>query len=267
MLYQNARICDNNHLEQASITAPESPPYVFSNVIDLKNRNKLWKPGSKSFTVEVDLYSNSKMVSFFSLLGGSYAQFSLSNQATITIKANSINLFTGGEPVSVSATIGELGAYLNLADRNNPYGLNYRYWQIIFDDSFNPSDLEFSYMYLGDSVTIHRNVNKGFTYSNVDRTVTAVADSGKVFTLQKPEQTFIRALSHQVMSNDDKNRILDIGRRVGTHTPFLFVLDPDQCRDDYDFSVRPVYFDRAVPAVKNIARDYYSTTYNLREVL
>ena len=267
MNYQNAKICDNNHLDQATITAAESAPYVFANALDLKNRNKLWQPGTKSFTIQIDLYSNSKNVSFFSLLGASNAQFSLSNQATITVKANSINLFTGGEPFSMSATVGELGAYLNISDATNQDGVNYRFWEIDIDDSLNPDDLEFAYIYLGDNTIIHRNINNGFSYTNLDRTLTGISDSGKIYTLQKPEQTTINAISYQVMSSLDKTNLLTTIRRIGLHTPFLFVIDPDECREDFDFGVRPVYFNRAVPTITHIVRDYYSTRYSLREVL
>jgi hypothetical protein len=267
MRYQNAKICDNNHLDQASITAVESAPFVFTNALDLKNRNKLWKPGSKNFTIQIDLYSNSKNVSFFSLLGASNSQFSLSNQATVTIKANSINLFTGGEPLSKTVTVGELGAYINLSDSTDEDGVNYRFWEIDIDDSLNPDDLEFAYIYLGDNTIIHRDINNGFSYINLDRTLSGTSDSGKVYTLQKPEQTIINAVSYRIMSSQDKTNLLEAVRRLGLHTPFLFVLDPDECREDFDFGVRPVYFNRAVPTISHVVRDYYNTRYSLREVL
>jgi hypothetical protein len=267
MNYQNAKICDNNHLDQSTVTVVESSPFVFTNALDLKNRNKLWKPGSKSFTIQIDLLSNSKNVSFFALLGASNSLFSLSNQATVTIKANSINLFTGGEPLSESVTVGELGAYINLSDSSNQDGVNYRYWEIDIEDSFNPDDLEFAYIYLGDNTIIHRNINNGFTYTNLDRTLSGTSDSGKVYTLQKPEQTFINAMSYQIMSSQDKTNLLTTIRRIGLHTPFLFALDPDECREDFDFGVRPVYFNRAVPTLTHVVRNYYSARYSLREVL
>lgn len=267
MNYQNAKICDNNHLDQASITAAESAPYVFANALDLKNRNKLWKPGSKNFTIQIDLYSNSKNISFFSLIGASNANFSLSDEATITVKANSINLFTGGEPYSQSAMIGELGAYLNISDSTNTDGINYRFWEIDIVDTNNPDDLEFAYIYLGDNTIIHRNINNGFTYTNLDRTLSGTSDSGKVFTLEKPEQTIINAVSYQVMTSQDKSNLLTTIRRIGLHTPFLFVLDPDECRESFDFGVRPVYFNRSVPTITHIVRDYYNSRYSLREVL
>lgn len=265
--YQNAKICDNNQLERATIIAPESSPFVFTNAIDLYNRNKTWKPGTKTFTIEIDLLSNSQNVSFFAMLGESDAKLKLSNFATVTLKASSINLFDGSEPFTATATVGELGVYLNISSEENQDGVSYRYWNIEIDDSTNPDDIEIAYIYLGDNTIIHRNIANGFNYVNFDRSLTGISDSGKFFTLQKPEQTFIRAVSYQYMSHEDKENLVQSLRLVGINKPFLFVLDPDQCRENFDFSVRPCFFDGRVPAVTQIVRDIYSTTYNLREVM
>ena len=265
--YKNAKICDNNHLERATITAPESSPFVLSNVIDLYNRNKTWKPGTNTLTIEIDLLSNSQNVSFFCMIGESDAQFKMSNFATVTVKASSINLFDGSEPYTATATVGELGVYLSLSDKENINGVSYRYWNIEIDDSTNPNDIEIAYMYLGDNVIIHRNIANGFNYVNLDRSLTGISDSGKFFTLKKPEQTFIRALSYQNMSKEDKDNLVESLRRVGINKPFLFTLDPDECREGFDFSVRPCFFDGRVPVVTQVVRDIYSTTYNLREVM
>ena len=267
MRYQNAKICDNNHLEKSTITAPEDPSYVFSNAVDLANRNKVYKPGTKSFTIEVDTLSNSNNVSFFAIIGESNSKLKLSNSAVITLKANSINLFTGGEPFSKQVPVYDLGAYLNISDNDNEDGINYRYWQVVIDDSYNPDDVEIAYIYLGDNTIIHRNINNGFNYTNIDRTLRGVSDSGKLFTLKKAEQTLIRATSYQNMSRDDKDNLLRTIRRIGLHSPFLFVMDPDECRETLDFGVRPVYFDRSVPSFVQIVRDIYSSTYAMREVL
>lgn len=264
---RNARFCDNNYLAKATVTAPESSPFIFSNSLDLVNRNKLYKPGSKSFSIEIDMLTNSANLSFFSILGASNDYFKLSNSASVQLRGNSIKLFDGGEPFNQDVLIGEIGAYLNLADADNPNGLNYRFWQLDIEDSTNPDDIEIAYIYFGDHTIIHRNINNGYNYTIVDRTLRGVSDSGKVFSLQKPEQTVISAQSRQIMSEQDKSNIINTGRRVGLHTPFLYVLDPDQCNTDYDFSVRAVYFDRQVPAIKQIVNNYYSASYSLREVI
>jgi len=266
-IQRNARFCENNYIETSTVTAPEVGPYLFSNSYDLVNRNKLYKPGTKQFTIEIDTTSNTSNISFFSILGASNDKFKLSDSAVITLKANSINLFTGGEPFSKAVEVGELGAYLNVATSNYPDGLNYRYWQIVIDDQYNPNDIEIAYIYLGDHTIIHRNIRNGFGYTVVDRTLRGVSDSGKVFSLRKPEQTVINAQSRQLMSETDKKNIIAMGRRVGLHTPFLYVLDPDECNTDLDFSVRPVYFDRQVPVIRQVVNDLYAASYSLREVL
>jgi len=267
MTQRYARFCDNNYLESSTVIAPESSPYVFANSYDLANRNKLYKPGTKQFTIEIDTQSNTSNISFFSILGASDSQFKLSDSAVVTLKGNSLNLFTGSEPYSETVSVGEIGAYLNVATDDYPNGLNYRYWQVEIDDQYNPDDIEIAYIYLGDHTIIHRNINNGFNYTIIDRTLRGVSDSGKVFALRKPEQTVISAQSRQFMTETDKKNIIAMGRKNGLHTPFLYVLDPEQCNTDHDFSVRAVYFDRQVPVLRHIVKAYYSASYSLREVI
>lgn len=264
--YQNSRICNNNHIEGATITAPEDVSYPAINMYDLKNRNKLYKPGTNSFTIELDFHTNSTHITFFSMLGASDSLFTVSNLATITLKASSINLFDGSEPVSVSVPVQELGAYYNFANASNTGGINYRYWQIVVDDSFNPDPIEIAYIYLGDHVIMDRNLSNGFTFVNSDNSLIVRSDNGKIFTRRRPERTLINSVSHRVMTRDDKDNILQAFRRVGRHTPFLFVIDPDECRDDFDFSVRAVYFN-TIPNIRHQFRDFYSISYSLSEVI
>ncbi len=264
---RNARFCDNNFLDKATNVAPESSRRVFSNALDLANRNRIYKPGTKSFSIEIDTLSNSTNLSFFTMLAASNDYFKMSNSASVQLRGNSIKLFTGSEPFSQSVNVGELGAYLNLADSDNPDGLSYRFWQIDIDDSSNPDDIEIAYMYFGDHTIINRNISNGFNYTVVDRTLRGVSDAGKVFSLRKPEQTVIASQNRQIMSEQDKINIINMGRRVGLHTPFIYVIDPDECNTNYDFSVRAVYFDRQVPSIKQIVNNYYSASYALREVI
>lgn len=267
MRYKNAKICDNNHLENATITAPESAPFVKENLYDLKNRNKLYKPGTKTFTIEIDLNSNANNVSFFAMIGASDALFGLSSAATVTLKANSINLFTGGEPYSEVIPVKELGVYKTLSDETNQDGIAYRYWQVVVDDSTNPNDVEIAYLYLGDNTILHRNMGNGFDYTSFDRTLIGTSDSGKRYALKKPSQTLIRAVSYQIMKKEDKDNLNQTIRNIGLHTPFLFVIDPTECLEDLDFTVRPMYFDRNVPSFRQVVRNRYTSSMTLREVL
>jgi hypothetical protein len=240
--------------------------FPFSNSIDLVNRNKLYKPDGKTFDIDIDLNSFQKNVSFFSILGGSDDILKISNDATITIKANSINLFTGGEPLSVTVPVSELGIYYNFASATDPNGVQYRFWKITIDDSLNPEDIEIAYIYLGDHVIMHRNITNGFSYAIQDNSQVSRSDSGKIYARRRPEQVQISGLSHQSMSKDDKDSLLKSVRRIGRHTPFIFVLDPDECREDLDFSVKPMYFDR-IPIPRQQVRNIYTASFSLREVL
>ena len=96
-LRRNARICDNNQLDNATITAASVVGFPFSNALNFKQRGKIWKPTTKSFTIEIDMHAN-KQCSFFAMFGECDKLLTISNEAVITLKANMINLFTGGEP-------------------------------------------------------------------------------------------------------------------------------------------------------------------------
>ena len=158
---KNARICDQNRLDDATIVAPELVGYESANALNLKDRNKFYRPDSKQFAIEIDLKSFQKNVSTFAICGGSDALFKISNQAVITLKGNSINLFDGGEPYSQQVTVSNLNAFLNVSDAQNPDGLNYRYWQVVIDDQYNPETIEIAYLYLGDNTILHRNIGNG----------------------------------------------------------------------------------------------------------
>jgi len=264
--YKNARICDNNRLEDATTVAPEVVGYEFSNALDLKNRNKLYKPGAKVFTFDIDLNSFQKNVSCFAIIGGSDDYLKLSNEAKITIKANSIKLFDGGEPLSIEVPVNELNIFANFSDEGHPNGYNYRFWQIDIDDSRNPDDIEIAYIYLGDNTIIHRNIATGFTYNIADNSQVSRSDSGKVFARKRPEQTRLSGTSIQFLSYEDKENLQRTVRKIGRHTPFLFVLDPTEAMENNDNSIRPMYFDRT-PSFRQQIRNIYSTTFGMSEVM
>jgi len=264
-MYKNARICENNRLETATIIAPEDVSFPFVNCYDLVNRGKLYKPGTKSFTIEADLGVNAN-ITFFAILGASDDYLKISNAATITIKANDINLFDGTEPLSVSANVGELGVYYNFEDSNNTDGVQYRYWQIVVDDSLNPEDVAIAYIYLGDNVILHRNVAKGFNISVVDNTLIARSDSGKVFSRRRTDSVTLSGISMTVMTLDDRDKLMLTVRKLRRDVPFLFVLDPNEQLETYDFTVLPVYFTRP-PTFRHITRNRYSSTFAMNEVI
>lgn len=263
--YKNARICENNRLETATVTAPEDVSFPFVNSFDLINRGKVYKPGSLSFTIEADLGVNAN-ITFFSILGTSSESLTISDDAVITLKASDINLFDGSEPINVTVDVNELGIYYNFADENNPDGVQYRYWQVVIDDSLNYQPIEIAYMYLGDHVVLHRNIANGFQVSTLDNSIIARSDSGKVFARRRPDYTQIDGVSMTIMTLEDRNKLLTATRKLRRDVPFLFVIDPTECIESYDFAVRPMYFTRP-PNFRHVVRDRYSSSFSMREVV
>jgi len=240
-LRRNARICDNNHLDDATVTAPASVGFPFSNAINFRQRGKIWKPGVKTLTVEIDLHAN-KQCSFFAIFGESNALLTISNSAVITIKANMINLFTGGEPFTIVAPVTDKGVFVDLTDDDYPTGQQYRYWQIEIDDPLNPIDIEVSAMFLGDHIDFQFNAKQNFQFDRQDLTRKAVSDSGVVYSVRKNQYAVLSAMGFSFLGTDDRNKLLTSIERVGTGTPFVFVLDPLEIAFQFDFATLLCYF-------------------------
>ncbi len=264
-LRRNARICDNNQLDQAAITAPVSVSFPFSNCLNAKNRGKVYKPASKNFTIEIDMYSN-KQCSFFAIFGEADAYFTFSNQAVITIKANMINLFTGGEPFTKVVPVTDKGAFADLTDDDNPTGQQYRYWQIVIEDLTNPNDLELSFLYLGDHIDFQFNAKQQFQFEQNDLTRRATSDSGVLYSVRKNQYAVFSAMGFTFLGTDDRRKLQSSLETLGQSQPFIFVLDPLEIAFEFEFGTLMAYFDRE-PQFTQAYLNKFNVSFALREVV
>lgn len=263
--FKYARICDNNQLDDATVTVTATGGYPFSNCLDLKNRNTEFRPSSKSFNIQIDMGSN-KRVSFLSILGNSDANFGLSDDAVITLKGNMINLFTGSEAFSVTVPVAELGAFYNVATETEPFGLELRYWELEIDDSLNPDTVAINYIYLGDHIQFIHNVGQGYQVSINDFSSKRFSNTGRAFTVRRPQQRRINGTGISFIRSTDRITLLNTLQSLGTHTPFLFVLDPNENQIEFDWSVTAVYFDGTLPRFDQVKVDYFNIQFAMREV-
>lgn len=262
---RNARICDNNHMTIATVTAPAAVGFPFSNALNAKRRGKVWKPGTNSFTIEIDLLT-AKQFSFVGIFGESDSVFKISNAATITLKANSINIFTGAVPYSKTIPVTDSGAFADLTDADNLTGFQYRYVQIIVDDSTNPDDVEIAYIYLGDHTDFAFNVNQGFQFTQQDLSKRVASDSGVIYSVAKNQYSVFNGMGFSFLDTTDRQKIQSVVSRFGLSTPFVFVLDPLEIGFDLEFGTKLCYFEQ-LPQLTHVYMTKFNISFSLREVV
>lgn len=264
-LRRNARICDNNQLDNATITAASVVGFPFSNALNFKQRGKIWKPTTKSFTIEIDMHAN-KQCSFFAMFGECDKLLTISNEAVITLKANMINLFTGGEPFTTQATVTDKGVFADLTDDENPTGQQYRYWQISIEDSLNPVDIEVSAIYLGDHIDFQFNAKQQFQFDKEDLTRRANSDSGVIYSVRKLQYSVFSAMGWSYLNTSDRTKLLSSIEKIGLSTPFVFVLDPLQIAFPYEFGNLLGYWND-IPKFTHAYLNKFNVGFALREVV
>lgn len=265
-LRRNARICDNNQLDSAlSVTTPAAVGFPFSNALNFKSRGRVWKPGTKTFSIAIDMGSN-KQCSFIGFFGECDKYLTLSNEAVITVKANMINLFTGGEPFTTTVPVIDAGAFADLTDDDNPTGQQYRYWLIEVDDTLNPNDIEISALFLGDHIDFQFNAKQNFNYDVQDLTRRASSDSGVIYSVRKNQYNVFSAMGFSYLDTADRRKLLSSTQTVGLSNPFVFVLDPLQIAFDYEFGTLLCYFNE-IPQLTHAYMNKFNVSFALREVV
>lgn len=262
---RNARICDNNHLIDAVVTAPAAVGFPFSNALNAKLRGKVYKPGTNSFTLQIDLNS-AKQFSYFALFGEADKVLGLSNAAVITLKANMINHFVGTEPYSKVIPVHDKGCFADLTDAVNLTGQQYRFIQISIDDSTNPDDVSIAYLYLGDHIEFQFNVRQGFEFKPIDLSRRAISDSGVVYGVRKNQYNAFSSMGFLYLTDDDRRKILETTEAIGLTTPWVFVLDPLEIGFNLRFGTLLCYFDE-LPKLTQAYLNKWNLTFTIREVV
>jgi hypothetical protein len=264
-LRRNARICDNNQLDDAVITAASQVGFPFSNALNFKQRGKIWKPTTKSFTIQIDMQAN-KQCSFFAMFGEVDKYLTISNEAVITLKANMINLFTGGEPFTKQATVTDKGVFCDLTDDENPTGQQFRFWRIIVEDSLNPADIEVSAIFLGDHIDFQFNAKQQFQFDRQDLTRRATSDAGVIYSIRKLQYAVFNAMGWSYLDTGDRTKLLSSVEKIGLSTPFVFVLDPLQIAFQYEFGNLLCYWED-IPKLTHAYLNKFNVAFAVREVV
>jgi hypothetical protein len=216
---------------------------------------------------QMDFGSSGNAVQFCGLIGPISEVFSVSSDATITLKGTNILDFDTPE-FSRSITHFDSGLYEFLDDAADT---NYRYWRLEIVDRLNTSGPEgfiFSYLYLGTYLTIeNRNVNSGFVKDWIDETTVQVSESGTEYFKIRPKYLAFRNSSMNFLDASDRRNIEQFFYDVGIYTPFFVAFDPLQnCTEDITELTKYVRFN-GEPSFNHFRSNIYNVSFAVREAL
>lgn len=212
-------------------------------------------------------FVGSRAGDFFACIGQITESFPISDIATITLKANSINNFTAA-PFSATLTRTNDGVF---AFNDSVASPNYRFWEFKFIDRTNtigPEGFAISHLYLGDYDTLtSTNVATGLEKNLVDLTTKSSSASGASFFRQQSKRWEFKSMQIQQMTAAERLVFQTFLQIYGTHKAFYFSLDPglvwSSTLDEFTKFVR---FSEN-PRFTNLVRDIYTKGFELEEVV
>lgn len=202
---------------------------------------------------------------FVSLIGPLNEAFALSNTATVTLMANSVDSFTS-PPFSKTVTADTFGALLFFDDDASR---SYRYWKLEIIDRDNAnlsSSLVFGHFYLGayDTVT-SGNTEVGFSVEQVDPSIEMASENGTRFFNRRTNYLNFSGVQMLYVSAAERRTLQEMFYDLGIHTPFYVSFDPT-----LDISVEHQELTRyvtfaTVPIFNHVFKDIYSIAMDFRE--
>ena len=207
-------------------------------------------------------------ISFVSIIGALGETFTISNSATVYVYADNLNQWTS-PAYSKQLTVTDKGIF-EFLDTDTLDTQNYRYWKISIIDKTNPLGPEglcIGLICLSDHITLSdRNIQNGFNFQLIDRSVSSEAESGRLYFDIKNKYNLISNLSIPFLEQTDKDTLLAMYERLGKTTPFFIALDPTNCitTNSYDFTKYVTFVDQ--PTFNHIIHSYFTMSFQLREV-
>ena len=257
------KFMDNQYITSANSTvSSEDSDYPFTSAFD-SIRSRLYKPdGTNVWNIEWDFGVQSP-ISFFGAIGKIQAPFTVSEVATITLKANNVPSSWGSPPFSATITPSEFGMFLNIDNA----GGGYRYWRLDVDDSANGTQNEIGFMYLGDHVDVNRDINRGFSKRYIDKSAQAVSVDGTKYFDEKQKYMSFSGLSLSHLPDADRVLLEAFFYEYGVHTPFFISLDPTLKFSTYDYEYTKYVNFIDSPQFVSTFNDIFSMAFNVDEAI
>ena len=218
----------------------------------------------------VDFGYNAR-VDFIGMVSSLEADFTIPDEATVTVEANNINDFTA-PPYTATPTYNSLGLFHFITDVDS----DYRYWRIKIEakewdpPSASLYSLGAGYLHMGafESLsTDNRNVSVGFNHLSNDLSDSNMSDTGKKFFNRRVKRAQFGGLLLPLLGTTDKEVLERIYDDVGMNTPFFISLDPTvTVTDDISKLTKLVYFE-GPPTFTHVNYNRFNAAFSLVEVV
>lgn len=260
---RHIKFFDNQFITDANTTkSSENSSYPFDNAID-NIRSKIFQPTSNTWYLEFD-FGYSAPVSFFGLVGKIDDPLTISETATVTLKASNIASDWTSPPFSETLSPSDYGIFKHI---DNASG-GYRYWRLDVADTANPTQNEIGYIYLGDHALVtERTINKGFNKSIVDPTTLTRSINGAQYSDERIKYTKFAGLGLGYMPADERKILEQMFYDKGKNTSMFVCLDPLLDFSDYDWEYTKLVTFENMPNVTHFSDDIYSMAFSLVEVV
>jgi hypothetical protein len=204
---------------------------------------------------------------FFALIGQINEVFTISNVATISLKASAVNNFTS-PAFTATLTRTDDGIFAFNDATSSPA---YRYWEFKFIDRENtigPTGFSISHIYLGDYDTLTQtNVAKGFEKNLVDLSEMSTSQAGSRFFKTQSKYWTFQNTQIQQMTEAERIVYQDFFQLFGVHTAFYFSLDSSVVVSSAINELTKFVRFGSAPKFENLIRDIYTMTFSLDEVV
>lgn len=206
-----------------------------------------------------------QLASFGSILSGIDEVFTLSENASVKLRANNIDYWVS-PPVDVTIPVTDLGCFSFIDDTITD---SYRFWRIEFIDRGNyngPEGIEIAYAYIGDHTTISSsNIASGFSLVQEDPSIQLQSESGALFFEAKPRYLTIQSAGIQLLADSEFREIQQLFYDLGVRTPFFISIDPGtEVSSELEELTRFMVMSRP-PSFQHVFRNYYNIDFEMRE--
>jgi len=206
-----------------------------------------------------------QQATFVGLISGIDEIFTLSETATVKIKANNIDFWTS-PPVDITIDVEDAGC-LKFIDVINT--ASYRYWRVEFVDRLNyrgPEGIKIAYVYVGDHVTMtNTNIARGFSKQLIDPSNVLESENGALFFETRPRYLSISSAQIQLLNGAELREIEQTFYDLGVREPFFISIDPSMAVSDSLGELTRFMVMTAAPTFDHIIRDYYNIQFEMRE--
>lgn len=206
-----------------------------------------------------------QMATFVALLSGIDSIFTLSENATVKLRANNIDYWVS-PPVDITIPVGDISCMTFFDDTVTA---SYRYWRLEIIDRANyngAEGIELAYAYIGDHTTItNTNFTSGFNLSYTDPSNVLQSENGALFVDIKPRYLTVSSAGIQLLADDEYRDIQQLFYDLGVRNPFFISIDPDiLVSGSLEEMTRFVIMSRT-PTFDHIFRNYYNVSFEFRE--